>query len=372
MKIAIVHDELFRRGGAEQVVLCFAKAFPQAPIYTMVYNPKATYPEFRNCIVYTSWFQKIAVSERVMKWLFFPFGLMAMKQVDVTGYDVVLMSSTYSAKFVKVRKDALIINYCHSPFRLAWYPESYAEFLNSFGIKKWLFKKVINVLRKIDFKAAQRADYFIANSKEMAEKIKQAYSPRHNVTVINPPAALKNFSLSQVIENYFLVVCRLEYYKRVDIVVEAFNRLKLPLIVVGTGSQEAKLKQMAGPTIVFKKGLSNEDLAGLYSKCRALIFPQHEDYGITPLEANASGRPVIAYGKGGVLETMVPYNGTNNSFTSIFFNDQTVDSLIKGINSFEQIATKVQPGLIRKHAEKFDESEFVKKMIAYVNERIQA
>ena len=356
-----------RRGGAEQVVLCFHAAFPEAPIYTIAYRPELTYPEFKTCKVIVSSFQPLAKSEKILKALFFPFGLWAMKRLDVTGYDVVLMSSTYSAKYVRMSPNTLVINYCHSPFRLAWYPESYAEYTHSRGLKKWLLKKVIGILRSIDFKSAQRTDYFIANTKEMGDKIVETYHPSRPLTVINPPVASNNFYVSDTVDNYFLVVCRLEYYKRVDIVIDAFNTLGLPLIVVGKGSQLLKLKASARENIQFKSGLSKEELAALYSRCRALVFPQVEDYGITPLEANASGRPVIAYGRGGVLETMIPYESQQKPATALFFEEQTSESLIKAVTKFSSL--HFDPRFIREHAEKFDSALFISKISAFVHEK---
>jgi glycosyltransferase involved in cell wall biosynthesis len=367
LKIAIVHDELMRRGGAEQVVLCFHSAFPDAPIYTIAYQPGQTYPEFKKCKIITSSFQPLAKNEKMLKMLFFPLGLWAMKRLDVTGYDVVLMSSTYSAKYVRVSPNALVINYAHSPFRLAWYPESYSEYTHSGGLKKWILKKVISALRKIDFKSAQRTDYFIANTKEMGQKLVDVYKPRNVVTVINPPVVTGNFYVSESIGEYFLVVCRLEYYKRVDIVIEAFNALGVPLVVVGKGSQLSKLKAMAKANIQFKSSLSKDDLAGLYSRCQALIFPQVEDYGITPLEANASGRPVIAFGRGGVLETMIPHKSTGSSATALFFEEQSTTSLIKAVKLFTTV--KFDPKFIRAHAEEFNDSRFVARIAAFVSEK---
>jgi len=364
MKIAIVHDELIRRGGGEQVALCLHKAFPQAPIFTMVYQPHLTYAEFRECIIKPSWFQKLAQNERVLKRLFFPFGILAMKQLDVSDYDVILMSSTYCAKYVKIRKDALVINYCHSPFRLAWYPESYKVYINSFGVKKFLLRTVIHILKWIDFNAALRTDFFIANATEMASKIKSAYKPINDIQVINPPVEVSNFFVSDRIEDYYLVVGRLEYYKRVDIVVEAFNELGQPLIIVGKGSQEEFLMSKANKNITFKKEISTTDLAMLYSKCKALIFPQLEDYGIAPLEANASGRPVIAFGKGGVLETMIPHIDPKHRASALFFNEQTPQSLMDAVRKFETI--EFDPKFIRSRAEQFDTPIFVEKIKEFV------
>lgn len=368
MNIAIVHDELMRRGGAEQVVLCFHKAFPQAPIYTMAYQPNHTYPEFKNCDIHTSLFQKVVSNEKSMKKLFFPFGVIAMKLLDLTKFDVILISSTYAAKYVKISPNALVINYCYTPFRLAWNPESYAEYNNTSGLKRIIFNSIINILRKIDFKAAQRTDYFIAMTNETKDRIQKAYLPTNKIELIKPPVDCNKFYISSEIKDYYLVVSRLEYYKKVDLVIEAFNKLGYPLIIVGKGSKESELKKMAKPNIVFKNGLSNEDIAKLYAKCKAFIFPQHEDYGITPLEANASGRPVIAYGQGGVLDTMIPYTNDSNIATALFFEKQEVDYLIEAVLLSENI--KFNSNFIRHHAEKFHEDIFVDEIKTFVLKKI--
>jgi glycosyltransferase involved in cell wall biosynthesis len=364
MKIAIVHDELIRRGGAEQVVKCFHLAFPQAPIYTMVYQADLTYPEFKECTIITSWYQKFVSNEQAMKWFFFPFGLLAMKQLNLRKYDVVLISSTYAAKYVKISPHALVINYCHTPFRLAWEPSSYAQYNRANGIKKIMYDWLIALLKKIDYKAAQRTDFFIANTNETRDRIKRAYRYLKPIDIIQPPVDCSRFYISDEPKGYYLVVARLEAYKKVDLVIRTFNELGFPLIIVGRGSMERELRKMAGPHIVFRSGLNSEELAKLYAGCKALVFPQHEDYGITPLEANASGRPVIAYAKGGVLETMIPYEGNSKQATAVFFNKQTENALSVALREFEKI--NFDTDFIRTHAEKFGQERFVNAIQDYV------
>ncbi len=367
MRIAIIQDELVRKGGAERVVLAFHKAFPEAPIYTLTFNPKLTYPEFSNATVHSSWFRRIAKDEHTLKKRFFPLGLFAMARHDFTGYDVLLISSTHVAKYVKAPENCLVITYCHSPFRLAWYPESYSQFRDSSPLKKLAFKLVISILKKIDFKKARRADYFIANSKETSLKIKDAYNWDQAIEIINPPVVCSNFHVEEGAGKFYLVVSRLEYYKRVDIAVKAFNKLGYPLVVVGKGSNSQKLKEMAADNITFEENVNSEKLAGLYASAKALIFPQHEDYGITPLEANAAGVPVIAYGKGGVLETMIPYHEDQQQATALFFDKQEEESLLEAINKFEKL--NFDKGFIRAHAEKFDEGGFIQKVKEFVQQR---
>ncbi len=369
MKIAIVHDELMRRGGAEQVVRCFHQAFPNAPIYTMAFRSHLTYPDFSGCTVHTSWFNKICSSENIMRRLFFPFGIIAMKQMNISGYDVVLMSSTYVAKYARISPGTLVINYCHTPFRLAWYPESYRQYTTASGLLKIAFNIVIRLLRKIDYKSAKRSDHFIANTYEVTQRIASVYNFKSHIEVINPPVNSKNFYISEQTKDYYLVVCRLESYKKVDLIVEAFNQLGYPLIIVGKGSMEEALKRSAKSNITFKSGLSAKELAQLYSECKAFVFAQKEDYGITPLEANASGRPVIAFGQGGVLETMIPYTKDSLKATALFFDKQTPESLIAAIKTFEKL--EFCPSFIRSHAENFDESIFVQQIKDYVTKTYQ-
>lgn len=371
MKIAIVHDDLMRRGGAEQVARCFHLAFPDAPVYTMAYQPHLTYPDFKNCDVRTSWFQRIAKDEKKMKLFFFPFGLQAMHQLDVTGYDVVLVSTTYSAKYVRTSADSLVITYCYTPFRLAWDPYSYEQYRLARGIKKTVFDLIIKVLRNIDYKRAQRTDQFIAMTAETRDRIRAAYHFQKDIPIIKPPVNCNNFYVSPKTKDYFLVVSRLEYYKRVDLVIDAFNELGYALIIVGKGVLENSLKKRAKSNISFRSGISSQEMAQLYSECKAFIFPQHEDYGITPLEANASGRPVIGYGKGGILETMIPVAAGKNpeECTAFLFDRQKKETLIEAVKTFETLS--FNPAFIRKHAEKFHETNFISNIRNFVLDTYQ-
>jgi glycosyltransferase involved in cell wall biosynthesis len=364
MKIAIVQDGLMCKAGGEQVARCFSLAFPGAPIYTLCYQANLTFPFFENKDVRTSWLQNLAKTDIQMKNLFFPLGVLAMTQLNLTEFDVVLMSSTHCAKYVKVSSSALVIDYCHTPFRLVWEPNSYAQYTDSSILKKGILNIVRLILRKIDFYYAQRVDYFIANTQERAIKITEAYKPKNEVIVISPPTDCSRFEISDNPKKYYLVVSRLEYYKRVDLAIDAFNQLGYNLIVVGAGSMEKELKDKAKSNINFISDVSNEDLAKLYADCIALVFPQHEDYGITPLEANASGRPVIAYGKGGILTTMTPYTNDASKATSLFFDSQTVECLIDSINEFEGLTFDTK--FIKAHTDKFNEEIFVQKVQNYV------
>lgn len=366
MKVAIVHDELVRRGGAEQVVICLHKLFPEAPIYTLVYNKDLTYPYFQDKDVTQSWYGNIARSEKTLKRFFFPIGLFAMRSLDLKDFDLILISSTYCGKYIKTSPKAIVINYCHNPFRLAWQPEEYKEYTNSKGVKRRLFELMLNVLRRVDYGYSRRTNFYITNANIVKERILKSYKTNVPIEIINPPVNIKRFNVQTTTLDYFLIVSRLENYKRVDLAIEVFNELGLPLLVVGKGSQENQLTAMAKPNVTFRKNVSNEDLAELYQNCRALIFPQYEDYGITPLEATAAGRPIIAYGKGGILETMVPYDGQNhNEWTAVFFEEQTKDSLANAVKKF--LGLTPNSTFIRTHAEKFDEELFIAKIRTQIN-----
>lgn len=365
MKIAIVHDDLVRKGGAEQVALSFHNAFPDAPIYTLAYDANNTYPEFKDCNIITSRFGQYIKSEKSMKLFFYPLGVLAMQRLDLSDYDVILQSTTHCAKFVQTADDALVITYCHNPFRLVWDTESYAKVTHANPLKRAAYGKVISILKKIDIESAKRTDWFITNAQEVVHRIKNAYNPANEITVINPPVKCKNFYVSQSVSDYYLVVSRFESYKKVDLVIETFNQMPdKKLVIVGKGSREKEIKENAGSNITFLTGLDAADLARLYANCKAFIFPQLEDYGITPLEANASGRPVIAYGKGGVLDTMIPFKSDASRATAVFFDEQTVPALTNAVNLFEQL--EFNPDFLRAHAQSFDESCFVEKIRSYV------
>lgn len=370
MKIAIIHDDIVRRGGGEQVALSFHRAFPEAPIYTLSYDAEATYEEFRKAKIITSWFGRFVKSESLMKKLFFPIGVMSMQQLDLSGFDVILQSTTHCAKYVKTDPNSLVITYCHTPFRLVWRPESYENVAKAGIIKRILYNAVINRLKEIDKKSASRTDWFLTNSSEVVPRIVEAYSPKKEITVINPSVKCDNFYVADQVGDYFLVVSRFEPYKKVDLVIEAFKEMPdKKLIIVGKGSRSKELQLMAPANVKFLTGLSAQELADTFARCKALIFPQLEDYGITPLEANASGRPVIAYGKGGVLDTMLPVREDASKATAVFFNEQTADAICEAVKKFDRYNFDAR--FIRNHAESFGDEKFVEKLRNYVTEKFR-
>ena len=292
-----------------------------------------------------------------------------MQSHDLTQFDVVLMSGTHCAKYVKVRPDALVISYSFTPFRLAWEPQSYAQYADGGAVKRRLFDAVLGYLRRVDFKFGQRPNYYVGMTEETANRLRTTYQVAKPIEIINPPVNAEKFYVSDLPKDYFLVVSRLEYYKKVDLVIDAFNELGYPLVVVGRGLQADEIKARAKDNVRFLSGLSASELADVYAGCRAFIFPQHEDYGITPLEANAAGRPVIAYGAGGVLATQIPVTANVTKATALFFTEQTVQNLIDAVRAFETIEHQFDSTFIRHHAEQFDEPLFISRIQQFVQDK---
>lgn len=369
MKIAIIHDELVRRGGAEQFTLIMHKAFPEAPIYTSTYNIKNTFEAFSSINIHSSWLTYIAKNEKILKRVFFPLGILAMKSFYLKDYDVVFISTTTSAKYIRVSPKTLVITYCHYPFRLLWFPESYTQVKNSSSLKRILYRLLIKIFKSIDYKSAQRTNFFITNTPEIAKIIEASYKPKEPVSVIYSSIPCSNFYVEQnPTSDYFLVITRIEPYKKVDIVIEAFNQMPdKKLIIVGKGSQKELYKKNANLNIEFKEGLSKEEIARLYANCKAFIFPQQEDYGLTPIEANASGRPVIAYGKGGITYTTIPYTTNSKKSTAVYFDEQSSTAVIDAVNLLETL--EFDPTFIRKHAECFDEKYFIENIRNFVSDK---
>ncbi len=357
MKIAIIHDWLTNMGGAERVILAFHDIFPDAPIYTTVYNPDKLPEEFRKMDIRTSFIQKFPKAKTKYN-MYLPFMPTAFEQFDLSEYDVVLSSSSSCAKGVITRPDTLHICYCHTPMRYAW--DFYNEYKES--APKWqkrFIPYLMNYIRMWDRLSADRVDYFIANSNAVAKRIKKYY--RKDSVVINPPVNAEFYNPIDEDGDYFLIVSRLVEYKRIDIAVEAFNDLGLPLIIIGDGPEKEKLQKMAKNNIKFLGRIPDEEVRKYYAKCRAFIFPGEEDFGITPLEAQASGRPVIAFGKGGVLDSVI------EGVTGIFFKEQNKESLKEAIIKFKDM--KFDKNAIRKHAEKFDINVFKQRIYDFVVEK---
>lgn len=361
MKVALVHDYLNQMGGAERVVMAFHEIFPDAPIYTSIYDPQRVDPAFQKMDIRTSFMQKFPlVTKHHQPYLpFYPF---AMESLDLRDYDLVLSSSSAFAKGVITRPETMHICYCHTPMRWCWNYDEYVEREQLGGIARRVLPFLITGLRIWDQTSSMRVDHFIANSPVIAERIQKYY--RREAVFIPPPVDAQRFSFDAATqpEDYFLVLSRLIPYKRIDLAIQACNKLQLPLVIIGGGRDEERLKKMAGPTIRFLGRLSDAEVLHYYAHCRAFLFPGEEDFGITPLEAQASGRPVIAYGAGGALASVV------DGVTGTFFKQQTVESMANVLATFDEHA--FDPQTIRNHALEFDTPRFHRRIQQFIEAKL--
>jgi glycosyltransferase involved in cell wall biosynthesis len=355
MKIALVHDHLVQRGGAEEVLKVFKEIFPKAPIFTLIYN-KDAFGDFKDFDVRTSFLQKIPFGVSKYQWLL-PLMPIATERYNLDKFDIVLSNCSALSKGVIVRPEVLHICYCHTPTRYLWTDTHlYIKELPQNRFVKKIIPFFLNRLRIWDRLAAERVDKFIANSKVVQRRIMKYYN-RESV-VIHPPVFTSNFKISPHIENYYLAGGRLVPYKRFDLIVKAFNKLGIKLKIFGFGPEFKKLKEMAKKNIEFLGRVSDREKAELYSKCIAFLHPQEEDFGLMAIEAMASGRPVIAYRKGGALETVV------DGKTGEFFDEQTWESLAHTVIRFKPEDYK--PEEIRSHALQFDVNVFKDKIKNYI------
>lgn len=357
MRVAIVHDYLTHMGGGERVLAALAQAFPDAPIFTLVHDAHAITLPIDPRRIRTSFLQKFPGARRSHRYL--PLALMplAIEQFDLSSFDVVLSNAHSFGKGVLVPPGTLHISYCMTPTRYAW--DGSHKYVRDFS-SSTLFQKfapaAISYMRIWDWAASQRVHSYITLSKYVAMRIQKYYGRRSSV--VYPPVDVDRFSPSASKGSYYLVVSRLVPYKRVDLAICAANQLGIPLKIAGTGPEMQQLQALAGPTVEFLGFVPDEDLPMLYKNAKALLFPQEEDFGITPLEAAASGIPTIAYGAGGALETI------NNGITGLFFNDQDTAGLISAIEIFETM--QWDKARIRSHAEQYSQERFIREMREHV------
>lgn len=360
MRVALVHDYLVDSGGAERVVIALHEVYPGAPIYTSVMDARTTFADFRAMDVRTSFLQRLPVRKSNYKYLL-PFFPLAFESFDFSEYDVVLSSASAFAKGVVTAPETLHVCYCHTPSRFAWRYHEYIAQEQLGRVTRLVIALIVHRLREWDYAAAQRVDFFIANSRVTAQRIRKNY--RRDAVVIPPPVAVENFAPRDDIGDYYLVVSRLAPYKRIDLAVQAFNELGLPLKIVGAGVDAARLKKMAADNIEFLGHVPQARLADLYARCRAVIFPGVEDFGIVPLEANAAGRPVIAFAAGGALETII------EGETGVFFRAQTPDALAAMVAATD--VSNFDARVLRAHAEQFSQTRFKERIANFIEEKWQ-
>jgi len=356
MRIAIVHDYFTQLGGAEKVAEEIFQMFPRASLFSTVAFREQMPQGLRDSPVNTSWMQHLPHIRKYYRlyFLLYPF---AVSSLNLSNYDLVISSSSGYVKGVAAARDAMHVCYCHTPMRWAWNFDGYSEREAMGPTMRLALQGMTSLLRQWDIGAARQADHFIANSKVVAKRIQKAYG--RTAEVIHPPIDVDRFHVAQQTEDYYMVLSRMVSYKRLDLAVEACTRLKRNLIVVGTGPHRAALEAIAGPTVQFAGRLPDPEVVRLASRCRALLFPGEEDFGMAPLEVAAAGRPTIAYRAGGATETII--EGT----TGLFFEHQTPESLMETIEKFE--LSDWSPTEIRKHAEGFGVPVFRSKLTRFLD-----
>jgi glycosyltransferase involved in cell wall biosynthesis len=355
MKIAVVHDYFTQLGGAEKVAEQLYRMLPDPSLFATVAFRRCMPAGISDVPIQTSWMQKLPGIEKYYRlyFLLYPF---AVNDLDLSSYELVLSSSSGYAKGVTTNRDAVHVCYCHTPMRWAWSFDSYSE-RESFGFsQRTLLPMLISGLQRWDKDASRQPDHFVANSKVVAERIRRIYG--RSAEVIHPPIDVDRFRFSEERGGYYVVLSRLVSYKRIDVAVRACSQFKKKLIVLGDGPDRKSLEAIAGPTVQFLGRVSDADAELIVARCKALLFPGEEDFGMVPLEVAAAGRPTIAFRAGGALETIV-----ENS-TGLFFDHQTTESLGDAINRFE--SHQWSPDVLRKHSEQFGVDVFRERFGAFL------
>lgn len=353
-RVALVHDWLVGMRGGERVLECLAELFPEAPIHTLVARREALSPLLASRRIVVSPLQRLPAATRGYRWLL-PLMPWAVERFDLRGYDLVLSSSHCVAKGARHAPGAVHVSYVHTPMRYAY--DQFADYFGGAWPKELAFRLALAPIRAWDRASSRRGQRYIANSRHVAARIARAWG--QPATVINPPVELARFSPApgREVEDYYLLVSALVPYKRVDLALAAFAlRPRRRLLVVGDGPQERRLRALAPPNVRFVGAHDGAQLAGLYRRARAFVMPGLEDFGITPLESMASGRPVVAYGQGGVLDSVRPLGQARP--TGVFFDQQTPEALAAACDTLERHLGDFEPAALRRHARGFSTGRF--------------
>jgi len=362
LKIAIVHYWFVNMRGGEKVVEALCELFPCADIYTHVIDKHAISETILSHDIKTTFISKLP---RATKWYqkYLPLMPLALEQLDLRDYDLIISSESGPAKGFLTSPGTLHICYCHSPMRYLW--DMYPDYLQETGsLTRLLWRPLAHYLRLWDYVSSQRVDHYIANSNNVAHRIKKHYGRKADV--VFPPVAIEDFYQSDKQNDFFLMVGQLVGYKRTDLAIEAFNHSGKRLIIIGQGDQYEHLFRQAKPNVTLLGQQPFDVIQDYYARCRALIFPGEEDFGIVPVEAMAAGRPVIAFGKGGVLETV------KENITGIFFDEQTIKSLNDAIEQFEKMEIPFNKDKIIQHAASFSKSRFNKEILSIIDHLLQS
>jgi glycosyltransferase involved in cell wall biosynthesis len=357
MKVAIVHYWLVGMRGGEKVIEALCDMYPQADIFTHVYAPDTISDKIRRHRVIPTFINSLPRAARMYK-TYLPLMPLALEQLDLRGYDLVISSESGPAKGVIPSPDAVHVCYCHTPMRYIW--NMYHDYRNSAGrLTRLLMPPLSHYLRMWDVASAARVDSFVANSATVARRIQRYYGA--DSVVIHPPVDTDAFSVAPSLElaDYYLMAGELVSYKRPDLAVRAFNDMKLNLVVIGGGEMLDELRRIAGPTVKVMGSQPFEVLKQHYARCRALIFPGEEDFGMVPVEAMASGRPVVAFGRGGATETVA------EGVTGVFFTEQTVEAISSAVKRLSELA--LDPAKIAAHASQFGREQFLQKMRHHID-----
>lgn len=369
LRVAIVQYWMNGYGGAERVLEACADIFPNADLYAPMASEHGIPAKLRHMPLKTSFLGHVPGIKRWHRY-FFPLYPYALEQFDLRGYELVISSESGPAKGIITGPQTCHICYCHSPMRYIW--DMYHEYRKTMNpVTRTAFSMAAHYARVWDVTTAARVDYFVANSRYVASRIQKYY--RRESTVIHPPVDVDAGYVSPTTEAYYLVVSRLVPYKRVDLAIEACNRLGRPLRIVGTGPEYKRLRKLAGRTIEFVGKLELPALKESFARCRALLFPAEEDFGIVPVEAQSFGRPVIAYGQGGALETVVGISDGEQDAThssGVLFDVQSVDSLSEAMRRFEAVESKFCPEVIRAQAQQFGLERFNAEFSEFVREKL--
>ena len=363
-RVVLVHDWLTGMRGGEKVLEALCRLFPQAPLYTLLHVPGSVSSLIEQRPIRTSFVQSLPLARRRYRH-YLPIFPRAMESLRLPPCDLVLSTSHCVAKAVRPPRGAVHVSYLHTPMRYIW--DMYSDYFGPGrgGAARYVMPLLRRPLQRWDVETCGRVHHFLANSRHVARRIQRHY--QREAQVIHPPVDAGRFAPSAQVEDYYLVASALVPYKRVDLAIEACTKTGRRLLVVGSGPELERLKAMAGPTVEFLGWVSDEHLAGLYARARAFLFPGEEDFGITPLESMASGRPVIAYAKGGALETVVaPDDPAGRPATGIFFNRQDAGALLAALEEFEAALERFDPQALAAHAAGFDTEVFIEKITAYL------